>query len=147
MVDTLPGATEFVFPLPLLERFRPTCLEAAYIPRQTAFVRQALAAACPVVEGIEMLFEQGCAQCSIWTGRDAPRAAIAANLLTQLFSDNSAHPAAPKMEPRDAPPEALLRELKGTASVMSQPRTLLLLLAVTAVAVHVALVMTRRSNK
>jgi shikimate dehydrogenase len=146
VVDTLPGATEFVFPLPLLERFRPTCLEAAYIPRQTAFVRQALAAACPVVEGIEMLFEQGCAQCSIWTGRDAPRAAIAANLLTQLFSDNSAHPAAPKMEPRDAPPEALLRELNGTASVMSQPRTLLLLLAVTAVAVHVALVMRRSNN-
>ena len=77
---------------------------------------------------------------------ECARAAIAANLLTQLFSDNSAHPAAPKMEPRDAPPEALLRELNGTASVMSQPRTLLLLLAVTAVAVHVALVMTRRSN-
>ena len=64
-----------------------------------------------MVEGVEMLFEQGCAQCTIWTGKPAPRGAIAASLLQQLFSTPSAHPAAEKMEPRHQPPDALTREV------------------------------------
>jgi len=116
VVDTLPGSTGFVFPpaqAPLLAKFKPTCLEAAYIPRRTAFIDQALASGCKVVEGVEMLYEQGCAQCTIWTGAKAPRAAIAANLLRQLFSKESTHPAAAKMEPHDAPPEGLTCEAKA----------------------------------
>ena len=61
-------------------------LEAAYIPRHTAFVRQAMAAGCAVVEGVEMLFEQGCAQCEIWTHRPAPRGAIAVGIKAFLES-------------------------------------------------------------
>jgi len=60
-----------------------------------------------------MLYEQGCAQCTIWTGAKAPRAAIAANLLRQLFSKESTHPAAAKMEPHDAPPEGITCEAKA----------------------------------
>ena len=52
-----------------------------------------------------------CAQCTIWTGKPAPRGAIAATLLQELFSTPSAHPAAEKMEPRHQPPDALTREV------------------------------------
>jgi len=114
VVDTLPGSTEFTFPpaqAPILAKFKPTCLEAAYIPRRTAFVTQALNAGCRVVEGVEMLYEQGCAQCTIWTGQPAPRGAIACNLLQQLFGQQSEHPAASKMEPRNAPPDGITCEV------------------------------------
>lgn len=114
VVDTTPSAAGFTLPTPLLTRLRPTCLEAAYIPRHTPFVVAALAAGCPVVEGVEMLFEQGCAQCEIWTGRSAPRAAIAAALLRELFGDARTHPASEKMEPRDKPPQGLTREVEAT---------------------------------
>jgi len=114
VVSTMPGSTSFELPAKqeaLLRKFHPTCLEAAYIPRHTAFVTQALGAGCRVVEGVEMLFEQGCAQCHIWTGQDAPRASIAANLLNSLFSTASAHPAAAKMVPQSKPPDGLTSEL------------------------------------
>eukprot|EP00930_Biecheleria_cincta_P089496 TRINITY_DN78814_c0_g1_i1.p1 TRINITY_DN78814_c0_g1~~TRINITY_DN78814_c0_g1_i1.p1 ORF type:complete len:358 (-),score=59.11 TRINITY_DN78814_c0_g1_i1:400-1473(-) len=113
VVDTLPGASGFTLPasaVTALERCKPVVLEAAYIPRQTAFVKQALAAGCDVVEGVEMLFEQGCAQCEIWTAKPAPRQAIASNLLRELFTKGSSHPAHQKMEPLDTLPKSLVRE-------------------------------------
>lgn len=66
VVDTLPGSTGFTLPaeqVGVLAKFKPVVLEAAYIPRHTAFVTQAMGQGCRVVEGVEMLFEQGCAQC------------------------------------------------------------------------------------
>ena len=113
VVDTTPSSAGFTLPAPLLTRLRPTCLEAAYIPRHTPFVGAALAAGCAVVEGVEMLFEQGCAQCEIWTDRPAPRAAIAAALLRELFGEARTHPASEKMEPRDKPPQGLTREVEA----------------------------------
>ena len=113
VVDTTPSSAGFTLPAALLTRLRPTCLEAAYIPRHTPFVAEALAAGCTVVEGVEMLFEQGCAQCTIWTGQPAPRSAIASALIEALFSKSSAHPAAEKMEPRDQPPDGLTCEAKA----------------------------------
>eukprot|EP00928_Gymnodinium_smaydae_P068921 TRINITY_DN5221_c0_g1_i1.p1 TRINITY_DN5221_c0_g1~~TRINITY_DN5221_c0_g1_i1.p1 ORF type:complete len:698 (-),score=116.79 TRINITY_DN5221_c0_g1_i1:133-2226(-) len=112
VVNTLPGNTDFTLPEPAanLSARRPVVLEAAYIPRRTAFVRQALEAGCDVVEGVEMLFEQGCAQCEIWTHKPAPRADIAKSLLQALFTSGSEHPAFPKMEPHDVIPVALLKE-------------------------------------
>jgi len=111
VVNTLPGSSEFVLPdSSILQRCQPVVLEAAYIPRRTTFVAQALAAGCDIVEGIEMLFEQGCAQCEIWTKLPAPRAAIAAELLRALFTPGSDHPAFPKMEPYDQLPGSLQRE-------------------------------------
>ena len=91
IVDTLPGSTGFTLPAAqaaLLQKWKPVCLEAAYIPRHTAFVTQALGAGCRVVEGIEMLFEQGCAQCEIWTRRPAPRGAIAVGIKAFLESQD-----------------------------------------------------------
>merc|ERR1712060_297795 len=93
VVNTLPGAADFTLPdAAVLERCHPVVLEAAYIPRQTSFVKQALSAGCSVVEGVEMLFEQGCAQCEIWTASAAPRADIANSMLNALFKEGSTHP-------------------------------------------------------
>jgi len=115
VVDTLPGSAAFVLPDPsVLERCHPVVLEAAYIPRQTSFVKQALAAGCEVVEGVEMLFEQGCEQCRIWTGLPAPRSKIADALLKALFTEGSSHPAHVKMEPHDILPTSLLQAAQRT---------------------------------
>lgn len=112
VVDTLPGSTEFALPEEtgerLLARYKPVVLEAAYIPRRTALVEQALTSGCEVVEGVEMLFEQGCSQCEIWTGQPAPRQKIAASLLRSLFAEGSEHPAHIKMEPHDVLPVSLV---------------------------------------
>jgi pentafunctional AROM polypeptide len=111
IVDTLPGSTGFELPVAeVLERCRPLVLEAAYIPRQTAFVKQALKAGCDVIEGLEMLFAQGCEQCQIWTERPAPRAKIAKALLEALFTEGSGHPAHSKMEPLSVLPSSLVLE-------------------------------------
>lgn len=145
VIDTLPGSTGFTFPAAqaqLLFKHQPTCLEAAYIPRHTAFVTQALSAKCRVVEGVEMLFEQGCAQCALWTGKPAPRRAIAQKLLTRLFGATSDHPAAAKMEPRHAPPEGLTAELRG----QGVPWRPLGALAIVALAATAAVVFGRRSR-
>eukprot|EP00316_Scyphosphaera_apsteinii_P023713 CAMPEP_0119324740 /NCGR_PEP_ID=MMETSP1333-20130426/64049_1 /TAXON_ID=418940 /ORGANISM="Scyphosphaera apsteinii, Strain RCC1455" /LENGTH=338 /DNA_ID=CAMNT_0007332523 /DNA_START=82 /DNA_END=1098 /DNA_ORIENTATION=- len=118
IVSTLPGSTEFVLPdavCALATKHRPVVVEASYIPRQTAFAKQMLDAGCDVIEGIEMLFEQGCAQCEIWTGAPAPRSQIAANLLATLFTPGSGHPASTKMEPLNAPPLTLRLEAAGKA--------------------------------
>jgi len=116
IVNTLPGASSFVLPdSSVLSRFRPVVLEAAYIPRRTAFLRQALDAGCEAVEGVEMLFEQGCAQCEVWTGRPAPRAAIARALLSALFTAGSTHPAFAKMEPHGETPVSLEKATRGAS--------------------------------
>merc|ERR1712039_338615 len=73
----------------------------------------ALAAGCEVVEGGEMLFEQGCAQCELWTGKRAPREKIAAALLKNLFTQGSSHPAHSKMQPYTVQPVSLVEEAKG----------------------------------
>ncbi|CAK9016885.1 unnamed protein product, partial [Durusdinium trenchii] len=117
VVNTLPGNSEFVLPdrvASILTRCHPVVLEAAYIPRRTAFLLQALAAGCEVVEGIEMLFEQGCAQCELWTGKPAPRSKIAQALLQALFTVGSEHPAHAKMQPYNDLPKSLLLEARSS---------------------------------
>lgn len=112
VVNTLPGVSAYMLPdemVPLLQRWRPVTLEAAYIPRQTPFVFQVRECGCEVVEGVEMLFEQGCAQCEIWTGTTAPRRDIASDLLKALFTEDSEHPARAEMKPLDAPPSSLTK--------------------------------------
>lgn len=54
--------------------------ELDWIPLQTLLLSRAMKAGCPTIEGIEMLFEQGCAQCEIWTHRSPPRREIAVSL-------------------------------------------------------------------
>ena len=84
VVNTLPGSTAYVLPdemVAMLRQWRPVVLEAAYIPRQTPFVLQALECGCEIVEGVELLFEQGCAQVSLY-----PEVAAAA-IHTRLRKD------------------------------------------------------------
>jgi pentafunctional AROM polypeptide len=117
VVCTLPGSTGYVLPdevATFVARHKPIVVEASYIPRHTAFVKQVAALGCEVIEGIEMLFEQGCAQCATWTASAAPRQAIATSLLSALFTEGSAHPAASKMEPLDAPPTAIRLEANAS---------------------------------
>lgn len=112
VVNTLPGSTDFVLPEgpAKLAIRRPVVLEAAYIPRRTVFAQQALDAGCQVIEGIEMFFEQACAQCELWTKKTAPRAAIAEALIKALFTQGSDHAAFVKMVPHEVLPLALARE-------------------------------------
>eukprot|EP00927_Polykrikos_kofoidii_P039617 TRINITY_DN33973_c0_g1_i1.p1 TRINITY_DN33973_c0_g1~~TRINITY_DN33973_c0_g1_i1.p1 ORF type:complete len:733 (-),score=107.77 TRINITY_DN33973_c0_g1_i1:67-2265(-) len=100
VMGTVPGDGESVLPEELLARFRPVVFDAAYRPRDTPLLRAGRAAGCPIIEGAEMLFEQGCAQCEIWTRRPAPRAEIAASLIRDCF------------DPEEEIPEGLHEEVK-----------------------------------
>jgi shikimate dehydrogenase len=61
-------------PLPEEVLLRPvhTVFDLVYRPRRTRLLDRASAAGCRVVEGIEMLIEQGARSFSIWTGLQAP---------------------------------------------------------------------------
>jgi len=80
LVSCVPGSAGLTLSHELLSAKRPIVLDAAYRPRETPLLAAAAAAGCVAIEGIEMLFEQGCAQAEIWTHRPAPRAAIAEGL-------------------------------------------------------------------
>ena len=77
VVSTVPGAAEFTLP-PALLQSKPVVFDAAYKPAKTALLAQAVEAGCPVVQGAEMLVEQGLEQFQLWTGRRAPRDRMAA---------------------------------------------------------------------
>ena len=76
VVSCVPGASGTTLGEAELRRLAPVVLDAAYVPRQTPLLADAQAAGCTTLEGVQMLFEQGCEQCAIWTHRDAPRIAI-----------------------------------------------------------------------
>lgn len=59
-------------------------LDAAYIPRMTPLLTDAAAAGCALAYGAEMLFEQGCAQFELWTGRVPPRKAMATKIAVRI---------------------------------------------------------------
>eukprot|EP00747_Dinoflagellata_sp_TGD_P104685 gnl/TRDRNA2_/TRDRNA2_169312_c0_seq2.p1 gnl/TRDRNA2_/TRDRNA2_169312_c0~~gnl/TRDRNA2_/TRDRNA2_169312_c0_seq2.p1 ORF type:complete len:153 (+),score=39.32 gnl/TRDRNA2_/TRDRNA2_169312_c0_seq2:155-613(+) len=106
VMGTLPGSAEFTLPDALLARHKPAVLEAAYRSsssgvRMTALLQQAAQAGCQVIEGMEMLFEQGCAQCEIWTGKPAPRSQIAQALLRERYADDPQPPAGLIAEARE----------------------------------------------
>jgi len=57
-------------PIPLPAHL--TVVDLVYRPRRTPLLRQAAAAGCRTVEGIEMLVEQGALSFEVWTGMPAP---------------------------------------------------------------------------
>jgi shikimate dehydrogenase len=61
-------------PLPESIALHPgiTVFDLVYRPRRTALLERAAAAGCTVVEGIEMLIEQGARSFQLWTGLAAP---------------------------------------------------------------------------
>jgi shikimate dehydrogenase len=72
-------------PLPW-ESLAPTAVvfEMLYRPRRTPFLEQAQNVGARVVEGWQMLLAQGARSFELWTGREAPRAAMQAALLRAL---------------------------------------------------------------
>jgi len=84
VVSCVPASSGLTLGDELLRRLRPIVLDAAYRPRDTPLLRAAVLAGCTTIEGVEMLFEQGCAQCEIWTHRPAPRREIAQGLVEFL---------------------------------------------------------------
>lgn len=49
-----------------------TVVDMVYLPRRTALLSAALAVGCSVVEGVEVLIEQGARSFGLWTGRPCP---------------------------------------------------------------------------
>ena len=67
-----PDADRSVVP-PALLREGMVVLDAVYNPRRTRLLRDAAAAGCTTVEGVEMFLGQAHVQFELWTGRKAPR--------------------------------------------------------------------------
>ena len=86
VVSCVPASANLSLTDERLRKLGPIVLDAAYRPRDTPLLSAASAAGCVTIEGIEMLFEQGCAQCEIWTHRPAPRGAIAVGIKAFLES-------------------------------------------------------------
>jgi 3-dehydroquinate dehydratase/shikimate dehydrogenase len=59
-------------------------LDTVYNPIETKFLRQARAAGCQTVTGVEMFVRQAAAQCTLWTGRAAPVDLFRAVMLRRL---------------------------------------------------------------
>lgn len=74
-VGQSPNESESLVPAALL---RPGKLvfDMVYSPRETRLLREARAAGCVTVEGLEMLAAQGALQFEMWTGQEAPRDAM-----------------------------------------------------------------------
>ena len=62
-----------VSPVPqaILARFQ-VVMDIVYAPLETRLLREAKAAGCSVINGLEMLLYQGVAQFELWTGKTAP---------------------------------------------------------------------------
>ena len=82
-VGMTPDLERSLVPVGLL-RPELSVFDAVYNPRRTRLLRDAAAAGCPVVEGMEMFLGQAMVQFELWTGRPAPvetmRAVIEARL-------------------------------------------------------------------
>lgn len=59
-------------------------MDIVYSPLETRLLREAAQAGCLVVNGLEMLLFQGAAQFEIWTGKEAPLAAMRDELLARI---------------------------------------------------------------
>ena len=74
-VGQVPHDHESLVPAELLRPGR-IVFDMVYAPRETRLLREARAAGCVAVEGLEMLAAQGALQFEMWTGQEAPREAM-----------------------------------------------------------------------
>ena len=58
-------------PATILSRYQ-VVMDIVYAPLTTRLLREAAAAGCQVINGLEMLLYQGAAQFELWTGKPAP---------------------------------------------------------------------------
>ncbi|MBU0480583.1 MAG: shikimate dehydrogenase [Proteobacteria bacterium] len=70
-VGMAPGAEKTPMVAGSLKNF-PVVMDIVYSPIETRLLKEATAAGCRVINGLEMLLYQGAAQFEIWTGREAP---------------------------------------------------------------------------
>jgi shikimate dehydrogenase len=82
-IGMTPNTENSVVPPALL---RPTLsvFDAVYNPRRTLLLREAAAAGCRVVEGMEMFLGQAMVQFELWTGKPAPIQAMRAVVEARL---------------------------------------------------------------
>jgi len=64
-----------------------TVFDMVYRPHETRLIRDAKAAGCPVIHGIEMLIAQAALQWEGWTGQDCPVDAMRQAAMLQLQED------------------------------------------------------------
>jgi len=81
-IGTVPPTSQFKLPQHLLKQSL-LVVELVYFPRDTELVKQALSINAVIIEGSELLFEQGVKQFEIWSGKPAPRKAMAAALVNE----------------------------------------------------------------
>eukprot|EP01134_Creolimax_fragrantissima_P004938 CFRG4938T1 len=71
VISTIPANAEVTLPRNVIASVK-IVLDAAYLPRRTALLRQAEDAGIPTVEGVEMLLEQAFCQFELWCGLACP---------------------------------------------------------------------------
>jgi pentafunctional AROM polypeptide len=84
VVGTIPSAAQDALPLEkLFVDKKGVVIDMAYRPRETRLLRFAKKHSIAVVEGIQVLLEQGYEQFEIWTGRKAPRKLIVEKVMAK----------------------------------------------------------------
>ncbi len=70
-VGMQPAMASSPVPATILSRYQ-VVMDIVYAPLTTRLLREAAAAGCQVINGLEMLLYQGAAQFELWTGKPAP---------------------------------------------------------------------------
>ncbi|KNC87071.1 hypothetical protein SARC_00815 [Sphaeroforma arctica JP610] len=83
VVSTIPASAEITLPSEVLQSVS-IVLDAAYLPRRTALLRQAADAGIATVEGVEMLLEQAFCQFELWNGIPCDTKAVRSALYVAL---------------------------------------------------------------
>ena len=82
-VGMYPDIEETVVPARLLRR-PLIVMDVVYNPRETRLLREARAAGCRIISGVEMFVYQAAEQFELWTGKSAPVAVMRSVLESQL---------------------------------------------------------------
>lgn len=62
----------------------PVVMDIVYAPLETRLLKEAKEAGCVTINGLQMLLHQGAAQFELWTGRPAPLAVMAREVMANL---------------------------------------------------------------
>jgi len=76
VIGTVPPTSQFVLPDHLFKD-NLVVVELVYFPRETMLIKQAIEKGCLIVEGSEILFEQGLKQFEIFSKKEVPKREMA----------------------------------------------------------------------